>query len=149
MNKKHQIAYTKPTEPAFLTEFKKRAGFIEADTVETKRQKIENFSDSDSDQEDYKRQDEKPEVVVLNPGDLTAEEASREEARIKREENEKKADLNQKVVFKSKSKNQSGSSTSTDDKVKGDKKKSKKQKETKSKLSFDEEAEDELADGDD
>lgn len=36
MNKKHQIAYTKPNEPAFLTEFKKRAGFVEADTVDTK-----------------------------------------------------------------------------------------------------------------
>lgn len=36
MNKKHQITYTKPAEPAFLTEFKKRAGFIEADTVDTK-----------------------------------------------------------------------------------------------------------------
>lgn len=36
MNKKHQIAYTKPSEPAFLTEFKKRAGFVEGDTIETK-----------------------------------------------------------------------------------------------------------------
>lgn len=46
MNKKHQIAYTKPNEPAFVTEFKRRAGFVEADTVETKVRKRRLLSEA-------------------------------------------------------------------------------------------------------
>ena len=36
MSKKNAVAFVKPAEPAFLTAFKKRAGFKEGPNVETK-----------------------------------------------------------------------------------------------------------------
>ena len=69
--KKHNINYIKPTEPAFITRLKKEAGFIEGPNVDTKKEKLPAFDADDFEE----KEDEKPVVVVMNDGDLTAEEA--------------------------------------------------------------------------
>ncbi|XP_058832518.1 uncharacterized protein KIAA1143 homolog [Topomyia yanbarensis] len=126
---KRNVAFIKPEEPDFLKRMKAQIGYREGPSVDTKRQQIQNLEDSDDeDRED--REDEKPQVVVLKNGDLTAEEA----ADAEKEEAEKPADLNQKVVFKSKKSKVGGS---LDDKQILDRKtKKRKQKAAKSKLSF-------------
>ncbi|PSN52946.1 Uncharacterized protein C0J52_03641 [Blattella germanica] len=69
---KRNISYIKPEEPSFLKRLKAEAGFKEADTVETKREALPQDADDLDD-----RDDEKPVVVVLKPGDLTAEEVEK------------------------------------------------------------------------
>jgi len=75
MSKKNAVAFVKPPEPAFLTAFKKRGGFKEGPSVDTKREEL-GLDDSQEDKED-----ELPTVVVLGEGDLTEQEvaAAREE----------------------------------------------------------------------
>ena len=64
---KHNIAYIKPQDQKFLAQLK---------------QKFEDF-DSDSETEDRpEREDEKPQIVVVKTGDLTAEEVAAEEKRL-------------------------------------------------------------------
>lgn len=46
------------------------------------RQKLENLEDNFSDSEEPEREDEKPLVVVLKSGDLTAQEAEEEQKRL-------------------------------------------------------------------
>ncbi|EAT32414.1 AAEL015425-PA [Aedes aegypti] len=133
---KRNVAYIKPDEPDFLKRMKAQIGYKEGPTVDEKRQKIQNLSDSEDDDRD-ERDDEKPQVVVLKEGDLTAEEA----AVAKKEEDEKPADLNQKIVFKSK-KPKTGSSVD-DVQVLDRKAKKKKQKEAQNKLSFGDDEEEE------
>ncbi|XP_058466280.1 uncharacterized protein KIAA1143 homolog [Malaya genurostris] len=136
---KRNIAYIKPEEPDFLKRMKAQIGYREGPTVDTKRQHIQNLEDSE-DEDREEREDEKPQVVVLKNGDLTAEEA----AKIEKEESEKPADLNQRVVFKSK-KSKAGGSVD-DEQVLDRKSKKNKQQEAKSKLSFgdDDENEDDV-----
>lgn len=87
---KRNVAYIKPDEPAFLKKIKEQVGYKEGPTVDTKvgyvrmYLRIQNITDflqrenlnpiTDEDLEDT--QDEQPTVVVLQPGDLTAEEAA-------------------------------------------------------------------------
>ncbi|XP_062550215.1 uncharacterized protein KIAA1143 homolog [Armigeres subalbatus] len=126
---KRNVAFIKPEEPDFLKRMKAQIGYKEGPTVDEKRRKIENFEDSDDDDRE-EREDEKPQVVVLKTGDLTAEEA----VAAKKEEDEKPADLNQKIVFKSRKPKTGGS---VDDiQVLDRKAKKKKEKEAKNKLSF-------------
>uniref|UniRef100_A0A1B0CPZ2 DUF4604 domain-containing protein n=2 Tax=Lutzomyia longipalpis TaxID=7200 RepID=A0A1B0CPZ2_LUTLO len=100
------------------------------------RQRVEYNDDSSGSDSEA----EKPQVVVLKPGDLTADEAEKEKQKLQKEEAEKPADLTQRVIFKS-SKGKSSSSTETKDT------KSSKVKAQASKLSFaDEEDEEEAED---
>ncbi|KAF0294325.1 uncharacterized protein FJT64_008026 [Amphibalanus amphitrite] len=69
MSKRNAVAFVKPPEPAFLTAFKKKAGFKEGPSVDTKHEELA-FDENQTD-----REDEKPTVVVLKPGDLTEQEA--------------------------------------------------------------------------
>ncbi|XP_011195608.2 uncharacterized protein KIAA1143 homolog [Zeugodacus cucurbitae] len=168
MSGKRNISYVKPQDPSFLAKLKSQIGYKEGPTVETKRQKLDfdgNSSDSD-------REEEKPQIVVLKSGDLTAEEVQKEEARIAKEAAEARADLSKPIVFQKRketpsnsaaltsasssiSKNHSSNTTQTNkkgeqsektNKDQGSKSIKKKKDKQKSKLSFnvDEEEDDEL-----
>ncbi|XP_055533967.1 uncharacterized protein KIAA1143 homolog [Wyeomyia smithii] len=122
---KRNVAFIKPEEPDFLKRLKAQIGYKEGPTVETKRQQVQNLDDSDEEYDE--REDEKPQVVVLKAGDLTAEEA----ASAEKEESEKPADLSKKIVFKSrKAKKDDLTETPLRERQK------KSHKDTKSKLSF-------------
>lgn len=97
MNRKRNVNYIKPEDPAFLKELKRQAGYDD---------KNHKFDELQNAEEDFREDDEseKPQVVVLKRGDLTATEAEIEQKRIEKEELETKADLNQKVIFKAKQK---------------------------------------------
>ncbi|KAL1376726.1 hypothetical protein pipiens_004309 [Culex pipiens pipiens] len=136
---KRNVAFIKPDEPDFLKAMKAQIGYREGPTVDAKRQRVQNLEDSDDDERED-REDEKPQIVVVKDGDLTAEEA----AVAQKEEEEKPADLNQKIVFKSK-KGKAGASLD-DVQVLDRKAKKKKEKEAKSKLSFDDDDEEEEED---
>uniref|UniRef100_A0A1Q3G383 DUF4604 domain-containing protein n=1 Tax=Culex tarsalis TaxID=7177 RepID=A0A1Q3G383_CULTA len=138
---KRNVAFLKPEEPDFLKRMKAQIGYKEGPTVDAKRQKVQNLEDSDDDERE-ERDDEKPQIVVVKDGDLTAEEA----AVAQKEEEEKPADLNQKIVFKSK-KSKSGGASLDDVQVLDRKAKKKKEKEAKSKLSFGDDEEEEEEDG--
>ncbi|XP_032934001.1 uncharacterized protein KIAA1143 homolog isoform X3 [Catharus ustulatus] len=81
MSKRNQVSYVRPAEPAFLSRFKRRVGYREGPTVDTKREQlplVDDDSDNGSDKED-----EQPQVVTLKKGDLTAEEAMKIKQQIK------------------------------------------------------------------
>ncbi|KPJ20200.1 Uncharacterized protein KIAA1143-like [Papilio machaon] len=95
MNRKRNVSYIKPEDPHFLKMLKKEAGY---DDTNHKFDKLENRDEDFVDDEES----EKPQVVVLKDGDLTAEEAEVETQRLEKEKNETKADLSQKVIFQAK-----------------------------------------------
>lgn len=97
MSKRNNVAYIKPADPKFLQQLKAQIGFNSGPNIDTKRQRLDTDSGSESD-----RDDEAPQVVVLKRGDLTAEEAQQEQERIETDDIEKPADLTQRIVFKSK-----------------------------------------------
>ncbi|CAG9763365.1 unnamed protein product [Ceutorhynchus assimilis] len=156
MPKKHNIAYVKPDEPSFLRKLKQQIGYKEGPTVNTKREDLERAGDEDF----LDGEEEQPQVVVLRPGDLSAQEAAQEKLRLEKEEEEKPADLDAPIVFKKPVKkttsDSSGTSSDTQkdkeetktskrslDSTDKDKKSKKKLKNNKSLLSFDEEEEEE------
>ncbi|XP_075163963.1 uncharacterized protein KIAA1143 homolog [Haematobia irritans] len=152
---KRNIAYIKPQDPSFLAKLKQEIGYKEGPNVETKKQKLEDLDANFSDSEEPEREDEKPLVVVLKPGDLTAQEAQAEEKRLAKEAAEAPADLNQPIVFRKRHKPQEASeaalttSSSTSSKSnkaerthKEDKRKKSKNEST-AKLSFNADEEDE------
>ncbi|KAF7284615.1 hypothetical protein GWI33_021807 [Rhynchophorus ferrugineus] len=147
MSKKHNIAYIKPEEPSFLRKLKEQIGYKEGPTVDTKREDLgpvdeENLRDTE---------EEQPQVVVLRPGDLSAEEAAQEKIRLEKEEQEKPADLNAPIVFKKPNKKITDSSEASANKDKGSNKRSGEAKDKKSSkkakksnlLSFDDDEEEE------
>lgn len=91
---KRNVAFIKPDEPDFLKAMKAQIGYREGPTVEAKvrwdytfkkvtltklkisqRQRVQNLEDSDDDERED-REDEKPQIVVVKEGDLTAEQAA-------------------------------------------------------------------------
>ncbi|XP_032599177.1 uncharacterized protein KIAA1143 homolog isoform X2 [Drosophila grimshawi] len=86
MSKRNNITYVKPQEPSFLAKLKAEIGYKEGPTVDTKRQKLEGQDqddcDYDSSEERPEREDEKPQIVVLSSGDLSADEVALEQQRI-------------------------------------------------------------------
>ncbi|EDW68964.1 uncharacterized protein KIAA1143 homolog [Drosophila virilis] len=147
MSKRNNITYVKPQEPSFLAKLKAEIGYKEGPTVDTKRQKVE---ERDQDQDDYdsseerpEREDEKPQIVVLTSGDLTADEVALEQQRIAKEEAERPADLNQPIVFKQRVKQPKIQPENTEKTEKSPKAKDKRKKsKPNSKLSFNEDEED-------
>ncbi|KAI8422296.1 hypothetical protein MSG28_006175 [Choristoneura fumiferana] len=97
MNRKRNVNYIKPEDPEFLKVIKRQAGY---DDRNRKFDELENA------EEDFveNTESEEPQVVVLKPGDLTAEEAEIEKKRLEKEAEETKADLSQRVIFKPKPK---------------------------------------------
>lgn len=137
MNRKRNVSFIKPEDPEFLKVLKRQAGY------DDKNHKFDDLMNAEG---DFAEDDdsELPQVVVLKEGDLTAEEAEAEKLKIEKEESETKADLNQRVLFKSKAKPTADTANS---KRKQEDKKSKGSKAKKSRpvLSFnDEEEEDEV-----
>ncbi|XP_017057963.1 uncharacterized protein KIAA1143 [Drosophila ficusphila] len=153
MSKRNNITYVKPQEPSFLAKLKAEIGYKEGPSVETKRQRLEPEDYDSGEDSRPDREDEQPQVVVLRPGDLSAEEAKTEKQLAAKELAEKRADLTQPIVFKQRvkqphieeDKSQSGSKSEKSGR-KSEKSKSKKSKATTSKLSFNEDEEDETAD---
>ncbi|KAG8193761.1 hypothetical protein JTE90_005057 [Oedothorax gibbosus] len=136
MAPKRNISYTKPAEPSFIKKMKESIGYQEPDTVETKRQ-VADFVD-----DGVEREDEKPVVVVLKPGDLNEEEVK---------EISEKADPSKKITFTKPAKKESEDKTALDfsSKKKELQKRIENQKESTKKvknaslLSFDDEEEEE------
>ncbi|XP_070151808.1 uncharacterized protein KIAA1143 homolog [Polyergus mexicanus] len=128
--KKHNISYIKPNEPKFLRELKQQIGYKEGPTVDTKREVLPEASDDEKEE----LTDEKPVVVVLNSGDLTAEEADAFQKQKEKEESNAPADLSKKIIFrKTKTESDKSDTTATDQPVR---KKAKRDKQ-KIVLSFD------------
>ncbi|XP_048749419.1 uncharacterized protein KIAA1143 homolog isoform X2 [Ostrea edulis] len=132
---KAKISYVQNDEPDFIKKFKQRVGYKEGPTVDTKRE-VPNF-DEDDDREET--DDEKPVVVQLREGDLSAEEVDRLQ----------KPPADGKIKFKKPAK-RSGSDTPTELNTSSKKKKEEKSEKKKSGkavknstlLSFNEEEED-------
>ncbi|XP_043647593.1 uncharacterized protein KIAA1143 homolog [Drosophila teissieri] len=149
---KRNITYVKPQEPSFLAKLKAEIGYKEGPTVETKRQRLDPQDQEDYDSEEDSREDEQPQVVVLKPGDLSAEEAKTEKLLASKELAEKRADLTQPIVFKQrvkqpnieKNKSESGANRKSE-KCSTKTSKTKKSKAASSKLSFNEDEEDETS----
>uniref|UniRef100_A0A182LSN4 DUF4604 domain-containing protein n=1 Tax=Anopheles culicifacies TaxID=139723 RepID=A0A182LSN4_9DIPT len=114
---------------------KEQIGYREGPSIDDKREAIENYDDSD----DEEHEDEKPQVVVIKEGDLTEAEAEQ----AFKEESEKPADLNQKVVFKSRKPKSEKCEENPKQKPDDKKAKKAKQKQKMSKLSFNDEDEEE------
>ncbi|XP_011314065.1 uncharacterized protein KIAA1143 homolog [Fopius arisanus] len=131
--KKHNISYIKPEDPKFLRDLKAAAGYKEGPDLDTKRQELPNIDDDDDDH----LCEEKPTVVVLKQGDLTAEEADDFEKTKKAEEENAPADLTKRIVFESKRKSKS-QAADQDSTIDSKMKKRKKSKQSKSVLSFNE-----------
>ena len=134
--KKHNISYIKPDEPKFLRELKEQVGYKEGPTIDTKREVLPEDSDDDRDEPT----EEQPVVVVLNSGDLTAEEADAFAKKKEEEEANAPADLSKRIIFR-KNKIVDPESDATDKPVK---KKLKKAKQEKAVLSFDDNDDDYL-----
>lgn len=82
---KRNISFTKPPEPSFIKKMKESMGYQEPDTIETKMQVQPYDAENDED-----RDDEKPAIVVLKPGDLTEEDVK---------QIQEKWDENKKIMF--------------------------------------------------
>lgn len=134
MNRKRNVNYIKPEDPEFLKVLKKQVGYEEHNHKFDELQNAEGDFVDDADSE-------KPQVVVLKEGDLTVEEAEAEQKRLDKLESEKKANLNERVIFQAKPK---GTEESRSRKREGEpKSKSKQKKKARQLLSFGDE-EDEL-----
>lgn len=97
---KRNITYVKPEEPNFLKKLKQQIGYKEGPTVDTKVGYVrpentafsltihvsviqrEDLGPVDDDEYREDAEDELPTVVVLNSGDLSAEEAAKEKQRL-------------------------------------------------------------------
>lgn len=126
MNKKRNVNFIKPEDPAFLKVLKKQAGYDDRNhKFDALQNEEKDFVDDDD--------NEQPQVVVLKKGDLTAEEALTERENLEKVESETKADLSQRVLFKSKN----GATTDVRKRKVDSKSKSSTEKKTKHLLSFD------------
>ncbi|XP_064599420.1 uncharacterized protein KIAA1143 homolog [Liolophura sinensis] len=137
-----KISYVQQNEPDFIRKFKQRVGYKEGPSVDTKRQE-QDLSDDDI----VDGEDEKPVVVVLRDGDLTAEEA----AQLQNGESIKAEDdppADGKILFKKPAKRRAENNKQTEDNKASDdtrknaKKKKSRKKKTSNLLSFDEENDD-------
>ncbi|KAG7469871.1 hypothetical protein MATL_G00133480 [Megalops atlanticus] len=97
MSKKSNVSWIKPAEPSFLRKFKNDVGFKEGPTIDTKRQELPKLDDDSGDSD---REDEKPQVVVLKKGDLTAEEVQKIKGDIKGSKAEEEPPADGKIMFR-------------------------------------------------
>ncbi|XP_015184047.1 PREDICTED: uncharacterized protein KIAA1143 homolog [Polistes dominula] len=135
MPKRNVVSYIRPEEPKFLRELKEQINYKEGPTINTKREMLPcNVDDEAEDLEG-----EKPLVVVLNSGDLTAEEAETFEKQKQKDESNGPADLSKRIIFSSnKSKKRTLNSVEKCNNKKGNK-----SKRSKAVLSFNDEEEEE------
>ena len=140
--KKNSVQCIKQDEPAFIRRFKQQVGYKEGPSVDDKRAALER-DDTGSDLED-----EKPSIVVLKKGDLTAEDVEELKKQGKSfeindspDEKEEEPPADGRIIFK-KPKKRSNSSQEDSDKKKKVKKIESKKVKNKALLSFNEEEED-------
>lgn len=133
---KRNITFTKPEEPNFLKRIKEQVGYKEGPTVNTKREALDRATEEDFED----TAEEQPTVVVLRPGDLSAEEAAQATQEFNKQAEETPADLNIPVVFKQPSKAKTAQKSSKRSSS-GEDQKTKKHK-GKTLLSFDDEEHD-------
>lgn len=93
---KRNIGYIKQDDPPFVRQFKEKVGYKEGPSVDTKREQLQRPG---SDEEDN-FEDEKPTVVVLKAGDLTAEEAERLQLQNSDSLKEDEVPSDGRVIFK-------------------------------------------------
>ncbi|CAF0778357.1 unnamed protein product [Rotaria sp. Silwood1] len=115
-NKQGKILYNAGDEPAFIRQFKERTGYQAPSTTDDKRRILINEINDNDEQPrdgDYRKDDEKPQIVQLNTNDLSKEEVEIELAKAKEAEEEKKCiDSNGRLLFR-KPKEKSDESAST------------------------------------
>ncbi|XP_064640435.1 uncharacterized protein KIAA1143 homolog [Lineus longissimus] len=92
MSKRNAVSYIKQDEPSFLKQFKEKVGYVEGPNVDTKRE-IQPPGDDDSDEDRPDAEDEKPQIVVLKKGDMTAEEVEKMEKEEEKEGNSFEIDV--------------------------------------------------------
>ncbi|XP_046837291.1 uncharacterized protein KIAA1143 homolog [Vespa crabro] len=136
MSRKKLVSYIRPEEPKFLRELKEQIKYKEGPTINTKKEILPRVSDNEEEDIDG----EKPLVVVLNSGDLTAEEAEAYEKQKQKEEAEAPIDLSKRVIF-NKDKLKKRHSDTIDGSAN---KKVKKSKQKKAVLSFNDEEDENL-----
>ncbi|XP_012256182.2 uncharacterized protein KIAA1143 homolog [Athalia rosae] len=133
--RKHNVSYIKPEEPKFLQQLKAQIGYKEGPSIDTKKELLPTATDEDL----QDRDEELPIVVVLNNGDLTAEEAAAYELQKEREDALVPADLSKKIIFSKTKSSKKETSVVTQS---SPPKKSRKAKRNKVILSFDQDEED-------
>ncbi|XP_028174414.1 uncharacterized protein KIAA1143 homolog [Ostrinia nubilalis] len=127
MNRKRNVNYIKPEDPEFLKVLKRQAGY---DDRNHKFDELQNAEDDFAEDDES----EKPQVIVLKKGDLTAEEAEVEQKKLEILESNTKADLTQRIIFKTKQKSSTDKETN---KRKSSNAKQKESKRSRQLLSFD------------
>ncbi|CAF0808901.1 unnamed protein product [Adineta steineri] len=88
-----KILYNSGEEPAFIRQFKQRTGYQAPITAEEKhRTNINDINDPNDRPRDgdYRKDDEKPQIVQLNSNDLSKEEVELEMTKAKEADEEKK-----------------------------------------------------------
>jgi len=137
--KRQPVAFTKPPEPAFIRRMKEQLGYQEGPNVDTKREELEKATLQDEQDKD----DERPTVVVLKSGDLTADEAEKLGVFGEKDEDDIE-DSSGRVVFKKPTKRPLESNKESDEiRSKLEKRESSMQKvNNKTLLSFDDEEDD-------
>ncbi|XP_052060683.1 uncharacterized protein KIAA1143 homolog [Mytilus californianus] len=106
MSKKNAISFVR-NEPAFIQKFKEKVGYKEDVDVNAKRAKMPDFDEDDDSPE---KDDEKPMVVVLKKGDLTADEANNEQKALDSKADDE-AIADGKITFKKPEKRSSESTS--------------------------------------
>ncbi|CAF0807111.1 unnamed protein product [Rotaria sordida] len=103
-NRQGKISYNSGDEPAFIRQFKERTGYKAPSTTDDKRQMLINeINDNDERPRDgdYRKDDEKPQIVQLSTNDLSKEEVEIEVAKAKEADEEKKCiDSNGRLLFR-------------------------------------------------
>jgi len=101
MSGRRNVSYVAQEEPNFLKQFKQKIGYKEEPGIDAKRRTVpDDHWDDDEDEERPETEEERPQVVVLKTGDLTAEEAEK----FNCTKDADPATLEKKVVFKKPSK---------------------------------------------
>lgn len=92
------ISYTAQEEPTFIRQFKEKIGYKEDPSIEDKfSNSTAGVSDDDSGSEP---EENKPQVIVLRKGDLTAEEAEQHVAEQLKKEDDEEEFSSGRIMFK-------------------------------------------------
>lgn len=102
MPKKNSVAFNRRPDPPFIAQFKQRLAYKEPDTVDTKKQKLQEGT------RDLEREDEEPQIVQLKAKHLSEEEYK---AIKSVKDIEDSASSSGKILFKKPSKRQSEDNT--------------------------------------
>ncbi|CAF2142670.1 unnamed protein product [Rotaria magnacalcarata] len=112
-----KLSYNSGEEPAFIRQFKERTGYKPPATTDDKRRTLMNdVNDNDEGPRDgdYRKDDEKPQIVQLGATDLSKEEVEIEIAKVKEAEEEKNCiDSTGRLLFRKPKEKSDESDTTT------------------------------------